>query len=165
MKHAQRNHSRTAGNPNWSSQRERFFSVPPHRNRRPRTFKHVRHLADLRKGGAVGPGVHHVHQVGLELAQVRLLVHLQLGVGGDLGNPLGAFLTHNGKATPLMMQLGEQSGESSRVLFCARLTCICLRGAASCSVSLGISLAWWEEVTSSTVGRMVQKPVGENPKK
>lgn len=68
--------------------------------RRPPTFKHVRHLADLRKGGAVGPGVHHVHQVGLELAQVRLLVHLQLGVGGHLGNPLGAFLTHSGEATP-----------------------------------------------------------------
>lgn len=45
------------------------------------TFKHVRHLADLGEGGAVGPGVHHVHQVGLELVKVRLLVHLQLGIG------------------------------------------------------------------------------------
>lgn len=66
-----------------------------------RTFKHVRHLADLCKGGAVGPGVHHVHQVGLELAQVRVLVHLQLGVGGNLGNPLGALLMHSDKALPL----------------------------------------------------------------
>lgn len=66
-----------------------------------RTFKHVRHLADLCKGGAVGPGVHHVHQVGLELAQVGFLVHLQLGVGGNLGDPLGALLTHDGKERSL----------------------------------------------------------------
>ena len=58
-----------------------------------RTLKHVGHLADLGEGGAVGPGVHHVHQVGLELVQVRLLVHLQLGVRRHLGDALGTLLT------------------------------------------------------------------------
>lgn len=106
-----------------------------------RTFKHVRHLADLCKGGAVGPGVHHVHQVGLELAQVRLLVHLQLGVGGDLGNALGALLMHDngGKVKPF--NTISRAKQRTVVAFPTQLTCICLRGAASCSVSLGISLA------------------------
>ena len=58
------------------------------------TFEDVRHLADLGKGGAVGPGVDHVHQVRPEGVQVCLFVHVQLGLGRDLGNALGTLLTH-----------------------------------------------------------------------
>ena len=38
------------------------------------TFKYIRHLADLRKRSAVGPGEHHVHDVWAELLHV--LVHV-----------------------------------------------------------------------------------------
>lgn len=56
------------------------------------TFKNIRHLADLREGGAVGPGEHHVHQVRLELVQVRFLVHVQLGVCRHFGDALRTLL-------------------------------------------------------------------------
>lgn len=105
------------------------------------TFKHVRHLADLGEGGAVGPGVHHVHQVGLELVKVRLLVHLQLGIGGDLGDTLCALLPHGEKATAFTFQPNVTNTALTHRFVCFRLTCICLSGAASCSVSFGISLA------------------------
>lgn len=103
------------------------------------TFKNVRHLADLGEGGSVGPGVDHVHQVGLELVQVRLLVHVQLGVSGHFGDPLRTLLHMGGKGGGALTDdpedtLGWAPGSK-------RLTCICLRGAASCSVSFGISLA------------------------
>lgn len=57
-----------------------------------RTFKDVGHFADLREGGPVGPGKHHVHQVGLELAQIRILVHFQLGVCRHFGDALRTLL-------------------------------------------------------------------------
>lgn len=56
------------------------------------TFENIRHLADLCERGAVGPGVNHVHQVRLELVQIRLLVHVQLGVCRDFSDALGTLL-------------------------------------------------------------------------
>lgn len=56
------------------------------------TFENIRHLADLCERGAVGPGVNHVHQVRLELVQIRLLVHVQLGVCRDFGDALRTLL-------------------------------------------------------------------------
>lgn len=56
------------------------------------TFKDVGHFADLGEAGPVGPGKDHVHQVRLELAQIRLLVHFQLGVCRHFGDALRTLL-------------------------------------------------------------------------
>lgn len=62
------------------------------------TFENIRHLADLCERGAVGPGVNHIHQVRLELVQVRLLVHVQLGVCRDFGDALRTLLKTGGRS-------------------------------------------------------------------
>lgn len=82
----------------------------------PSTFKNIRHLADLCEGGAVGPGVNHVHQVRLELVQVRLLVHVQLGVGGDFGD---AFRTLLNTSQERIKQGGSSRAGGGEVERCA----------------------------------------------
>lgn len=57
------------------------------------TFENIGHFADLREGGSVGPSVHYVHEVRTELAQVGVLIHVQLRLGRDFSDALGTFLS------------------------------------------------------------------------
>lgn len=66
-----------------------------------RTFKDVGHLADLSKRGAVSPSVDHIHQVRLKLAEIRVLVHLQLGVCRHLGYPFRTLLNTKSRHSDL----------------------------------------------------------------
>lgn len=57
------------------------------------TFENVRHFADLRERGSVGPSVHYVHEMRTELVQVGVLIHVQLRFGWDFSDALGTFLS------------------------------------------------------------------------
>lgn len=80
------------------------------------TFKNIRHLADLCERGAVGPGVNHVHQVRLELVQVRFLVHVQLGVCRDFGDALRTLLNTTTKKRAESSLTGSSEVERSALI-------------------------------------------------
>ena len=58
------------------------------------TFEDICHLADVVEGGAITPGVDHVHHGRLERVNVRVLFYLQLRLLADAGNTPGRVLSY-----------------------------------------------------------------------